>query len=212
MKQAVGLAILAAAVLGLIVAPAGRAGAGTIVDFSYSGRGGPDFAGLISTGTGSFSFSGGLATVGLADLTSFNFTLDENTPNTTLFSLANLTSFSASVGVVPTLTSLALATGPVQGSNPETYPREFLISSLDPGSASTSYYIDFLEQSFSLTAGSVTITSIVTSSVPEPSSLSLAAFGALLVAGGWSRRRKAGRDDGPWSRPVQRHPDLIHPG
>lgn len=189
MKQAIGQAMLAAAVLGLIVAPAGRAGAGTIVDFSYSGRGGPDFAGLISTGTGSFSFSGGLSTVGLADLTSFSFTLNENTPNTATFSLADLTSFSASVGVGPTLTGLALATGPVQGSNPETYPREFVISSLDPGNASTYYYVDFLGQPFSLTAGSVTITSIVTSSVPEPSSLSLAVLCALLVAGGWSRRR-----------------------
>ena len=98
--------------------------AGTIVNFGYSGRGGPDYAGLISTGAGSFSFADGLATVGLADLTSFAFDLDENTPNTATFGLLDLTSFSASVGPGPTLTSLALETGSVQGSNPSTYRRD----------------------------------------------------------------------------------------
>jgi hypothetical protein len=184
MKQPMRRAMLAA-VLGLMAATAGRARAEMIVNFSYSGRGGPDNAGLIATGAGSFSFADDLSTVGLVDLTSFDFTLDENTPNTATFRLADLTSISASVGPGPTLTSLALATGPVQGSNPETWPREFAISSLGPGASATYFHI--LGQSLSLTAETVTITSIV----PEPSAFALAVLGALVVAGGWSRRRKA---------------------
>jgi hypothetical protein len=181
-------AMLAAAVLGLMATTSGPAWAGTIVNFSYSGRGGPDFAGLISTGAGTFSFAGGLSTVGLADLTSFDFTLDENTPNTATFGLADLTSLSASVGPGPTLTGLVMATGAVQGSNQTTYPREFAISSLSPPAASTSFEI--LGLSFSLTSGTVTITS-VTTAVPEPSTLILAVIGALIVAGGGPRRREA---------------------
>lgn len=138
---------------------------------------------------GSFAFAGGLSTVGLADLTSFDFTLNETTPNTATFGLADLTSFSASVGAGPTLTSLTLATGPVQGTNQETYPREFTISSLDPGNADTYFYVGFLGQSFSLTTGSVSITSIVTTPVPEPSTFTLAVLGTLMVAGGIRRGR-----------------------
>jgi hypothetical protein len=159
-----------------------------IVEFSYSGRGGPDFAGLICTGTGSFSFTGDLSTVGLADLTSFGFTLEENTSNSATFGLADLTSFSAAVGPGPTLTSLAIATGWVQGTNQSTYPRGFNVSSLSPADASTSF--EFLDLPFSLTSGTVAITS-VTTTVPEPSALSVTAVGSLIVAAGWSRARKA---------------------
>jgi hypothetical protein len=175
---------IVAAVLGLMAATGARARAEWTVNFRYSGRGGPDFAGLISTGAGSFSFAGGLSTVGLTDLTSFDFTLDETTPNTATFGLTNLTSFSAAVGPGTTLTSLALATGPVQGTNPETERREFTVSSLGPQGASTSFVL--LGLPFSLTQGSVTIVSVV----PEPSSLALAAFGALIVADGLRRGRR----------------------
>ena len=168
----------------------GHGRAGTIVDFSYSGRGGPDFAGLISTGAGSFSFAGGLSFVGLKDLTSFTFTLNENTPDTTTFGLSDLTSFSASVGPGPSLASLALATNTVQGSNQETEPREFIVSSLSSGGAATDYYFFF--QSFSLTSGTVTINSVTTA--PEPSTFSLAGFGTLSVAAGCRCRRKACAD------------------
>jgi hypothetical protein len=138
MKRAMRWAMLAAAVVGLMAATAGRARAETVVNSSYDGRGGPDDAGVICTGTGSFSFADGLSTVGLADLASFDFTLEENTPNTVAFGLADVTSFSASVGPGPTRSSLALGTGPVQGSVQGTYPREFDVSSLDSGGASTS--------------------------------------------------------------------------
>ena len=100
MGQPMRRAMLAAAVLVLMAATAGRTQAGTIVNFSYSGRGGPDSAGLISTGTGSFSFADGLTTVAMGDLLSFQFDLEENSPNTVTFGLADLTSFSATVGPV----------------------------------------------------------------------------------------------------------------
>jgi hypothetical protein len=188
MNELMRQAMLAAAVVSLMAATAGRAPAETIVDFSYYGRGGPDEAGLISTGNGSFAFADGLSTLSLADLTSFDFTLSENTPNTAIFGLSDLTSFSASIGPGPTLTSLALATSSVQGSNPETYPREFDIASL----SDMTTYADIYSFQYFLTSGTVTITSIVTTPVPEPSTFTLAVLGALIVASGWCRRRQAG--------------------
>ncbi len=132
-----------------------------------------------------FSFADGLSTIGRADLASFNLILDENTPNTTTFGLADLTSFAASIGPGPTMTSLALETQAVQGSNQTTYPREFTVSSLDPPDASTHFVIFGVP--FFWTSGTVTITSVT---VPEPSSLTLAVLGTLIVAGGWSARRR----------------------
>jgi hypothetical protein len=188
MNQPMRRATLAAVSLSLMAAMAGRAQAGTIVDFSYSGRGGPDSAGLISTGTGSFSFADGIATVGLTDLTSFDFSLTENTPNTVTFGLADLTSFSATVGPGPSLTSLALDTRAVQGPDPTSYPREFTISSLNPPDAET--HVVVLGFPIFWTSGTVTITAVT---VPEPSSFTLAVLGvgALIAAGGSSRLRKA---------------------
>jgi hypothetical protein len=183
-------ATLAAAVLGLMAATTGQARAGTIVNLSYYGRGGPSDGGLISTGTGSFSFASGLTMVGLADLASFNFTLEDNeaTNNIVTVGLADLTSFSASVGPGPTLTTLALATRAVQGSDPTTYPREFDVSSLEPPDASTYYVV--LGFAIEWTTGEVTITGV---SVPEPSTLTMAVLGVLIVAGVRSRRRRARR-------------------
>ena len=106
--------------------------------------------------------------------------------NTATFGLPDLKSLSASVGPGPTLTSLALETGFVQGSEIPSQPRAFAVSSLNSGDASTSF--ELLDLSFSLTDGSVTITS-VTTVVPEPSSFTLSVLGTLIVAGGWSRRR-----------------------
>jgi hypothetical protein len=190
MNQLMRRMMLAAAVLSLLAATAGQARAGTTVSFSYSGRGGPDDEGFFTTGTGSLSFASGLSTVGLSDLTSFAFSLEENNPPTPLnianFGLTDLTSFSASVGPGPTLTSLALQTSAVQGSDQTTYPREFSISSLNPSVAFT--HFDLFGFPIFLTGGTVTITSV---SVPEPSTFNLAVLGALIVAAGWSRRRKA---------------------
>jgi hypothetical protein len=162
-----------------------------IVNFSYSGRGGPDFAGTISNGSGSFSFAEGLSSVGLADLSSFNFTLNENTPDTTTFGLSDLKSFTAFVSSGPSLTVLSLAIGPVQGSNQETEPREFGVSSLSPGGAESRFFVHFLDESFQLTPGTATINSIGPNSVPEPSTFTPTAMGALIVLGAWSHRRSA---------------------
>jgi hypothetical protein len=182
---------LAAAVLGLMAGTmtTGGAWAGTIVSFSYFGRGAPDGNGsLTSNGTGSFSFADGLSTVGLADLTSFHLDLEENTPNTTIFSLKDLKSFSATVGPGPSLTSLALDTLATQGPDPTSYPREFTISSLNPPDAET--HVVILGFPLFWTSGTVTITAVT---APEPSRLTLTVIGigTVIVARGWSRRRKA---------------------
>jgi hypothetical protein len=190
MKRPMRRGILTAAALGLMAATmtTGRAWAGTIVSFSYFGRGAPDGnGGLTSSGTGSFSFADGLSTVGMSDLSSFHFDLEENTPNTTIFGLTDLKSFSATVGPGPTLTSLNLDTYATQGPDPTSYPREFTIASLDPPAAET--HVVILDYPFFWTSGTVTITAVT---VPEPSSLTLAVLGigAVNVAGGWSRRRQ----------------------
>jgi hypothetical protein len=182
--------LLAAAVLGLMAATmtAGRATAGTIVSFSYFGRGSPDGNdSLTSNGTARFSFANSLTTVGLADVTSFYLDLEENAPNTTIFGLSDLKSFSTTVGPGPSLTSLALGTYPTQGLDPTSYLREFTISSLNPPAAST--YVVVLGFPLFWTSGTITITAFT---VPEPSSLTLAALGAgtLIVVVGWSRRRR----------------------
>lgn len=57
MRKSMRRMMPAAAFLILIVTAAGLARAETMVDFRYSGRGGPDFAGLICNGNGSFSFA-----------------------------------------------------------------------------------------------------------------------------------------------------------
>ncbi len=186
MRQSMRRAMVMVAVLGLTAAMADGARAGMTVNFSYYGTGGPGNGGLSSTGAGSFSFADGLTTVDRGDLASFNLILNENTPNTTTFGLADLSSLSASVGPGPTLTSLSLATDAVQGSNNTTYPREFTVSSLDPALA-TSYFVILGEPIF-WTGGVVTITGV---SVPEPSSFTLAILGALIVAGGCARHRNA---------------------
>jgi hypothetical protein len=122
MNQPIRRVIVTAAVLGLMAATAGHARAGMIVTFSYSGNGGPDNQGFLSTGSGSFSFVSSLPGVGLGNLTSFSFTLNEqlvneNGPsNTVEYVLKDLVSFSASVGPGPTLTALALDTQGVVGS------------------------------------------------------------------------------------------------
>ena len=72
---------------------------------------------------GAFSFDSSLSTVGLGDLASFDFALEENTPNTVMFGLTDLTSFSASVGPGPTLSSLSLTDRPGPGLGPGDIPQ-----------------------------------------------------------------------------------------
>ncbi len=190
MRRPIRLAMLAAAVLGLLASTEGRARADLVVDFSYSGNGGPDDQGFDCNGTGSFSFGNVFPGVGQGNLTSFNFTMTETQDplpetNTVTYGLSDLTAFTATLGPDQTVTSLSLTTGPVEGSDTTTFPRLIVISSLSPGDAST--LLDFHGVTFGLTSGTATITSVV----PEPSSFVLAVLGALIVAAGRSRRRKA---------------------
>jgi hypothetical protein len=206
--------IRAAIILGSLSAAAASANADMIVTFSYFGRGGPSNGGLISTGTGSFTFADDLTVVTLSDLTSFDFTLDENTPNSTVFGLTDLTSFATSVGTGPSLLILALETTSVQGSNDQTWPRELSVSSLGPDGATT--YFEILGVSIFLTSGSVTVNSVVNRTAPEPSSLALAVLGTgLVAAGSWRgirlrkprRNPRAGRSStSPTDPPHPRRP------
>ncbi len=178
--------MLAAAVLGLISATTDRARADVVVDFSYSGRGVSGFAGVFADGTGSFSVADGVENIGLGDLKTFSFTFDESAnntiTNTVTYGLADLASFSAFIDPTMTVTVLDMNTDAVQGSDPTTYKRLFG-ASLGPGGAST--YFDLLGFSLQMTAGTVSVTSVV----PEPSAFALAVVGAAIVAGGWWRRR-----------------------
>ena len=192
MRQRIRRAIRTASVLALVALSMGKAEAATIVQFSYSGRGVPGFEGIFCNGNGSFSSADDLSTVGLADLTSFSFSMEEtaqNSPsNSVTFGLTDLKDFSATLGAGPSLTSLSLDTGPVQGTDNQTEPRGFSVSALGDGGASTSYYLSIFGP-FELTAGTVTITSVV---VPEPPAITLAALALLMIAGGQPLRRKLG--------------------
>jgi len=188
--RAIGLAV---AMLGLVIGAPARGD--LLVDFSYTGSNGNGI--LDAYGTGSFSFAGNLTTVNLSDLSSFDLSLqlvDKATSppaqGTYTYGLSDLTSFAATVGSGPTLTSLSLATEFVSVTN-ETGPghlsdESFNITSLGTGDAGTANPIE------SATAGTVTISSISqTTAVPEPSTAVVAAFSAVaLLAYGWSRDRR----------------------
>ena len=100
--------IFALVVVG-VAAPCLHAGT---VTFDYTA---PDVGLTSVSGTGSFSYSGSLASIALGDLTSFAFELDLSSPGALVnpaifdFGLPDLMSFSASVsgGVV---TALSLTT------------------------------------------------------------------------------------------------------
>jgi hypothetical protein len=182
--------MLAAAVLGLIAATTDRARADMVVGFSYSGRGVPGFDGVFADGTGTFSVADGVENIGLSDLKSFSFIFDESAnntiTNTVTFGLADLASFSAFIDPTMAVTVLDMTTDAVQGSDPTTLKRVFGASSFNPGGAST--YYDLLGFSLQMTAGSVSVTSVV----PEPSAFALAVVGTAIVAGGQWRRRRRG--------------------
>ena len=190
MNQLYRRGMLAVAMLGLVAATAGQARGGMIVTFSYSGNGGPDDQGFLTNGSGSFSFDSSLPGVGLGNLTSFSFTMNEsgvNIPaNTVNYGMADLVSFTASIGPDLTVTALTLDTRGVVGSEPESYAREFTVSSLSPPLGFT-HYVIFGVPIFA-TSGTVTINSVT---VPEPTSFTLAVLGAVITLGGWSCCRKA---------------------
>jgi hypothetical protein len=190
--------MLAAVVLGIGSGIAGRAGAEMVVTFTYSGVGAEDSG----YGGGSFSFADGLTTVGLADLTSFDFVLHDDatgagTSSEYSFGLGDLTSFSAALSAGPTLASLSLGTGFVDGSNPAFSPQSFTVASLAPDGASTSSILVLPPPEAPIislaTTGSLTVAGITTGpAAPEPASLAMGVV-ASLVGLGIVRRRRVGR-------------------
>ena len=116
-------------------------------------------------------------------------------PATFTYALADLTSFSASVGAGPTLTGLSLTTDFVNPTTGPlgTLPESFTVTSLGTGGASISQKLDLFGhvQIGVITTGTVTITSPTSAVVPEPSSLVGGTLGAALALGyGWCRRRR----------------------
>jgi len=182
---------LAAAILGLAAGAAGRAEAGQIT-FSYGGPsvvpGIPGF----TTGVGRFAFDDSRTSLTLGDLTEFGYTqtvlaIIGGRPQQSLFTfgLADLTSFSATLGPGGVPTSLALTTGLVPATNPAFVPETFVVDSLVPDGAAT-----FNPLGLRLTTGTVTI--FPATPVPEPSTFALGGIGGLLALGyTWHRRKWA---------------------
>jgi hypothetical protein len=130
-----------------------------------------------ATGTGTFSFTGSPATLGLSELTTFSFadTLNVNGfgSSTFTYSLADLSSFSAVLSG-DTLVSLSLSTIEVPGTSGGFAPESFSVTSLAPDGASTQSggTLTFLGQA-----------SQVSAVTPEPSTLALFGTGILGLAG-----------------------------
>jgi hypothetical protein len=184
---------LAAAVLGLLAGASGRAEAG-LITFTYSGP--SVFPGEpgATTGSGSFSFDDPRTSLARADLTAFSYVQSvvatfagAQRQTTFAFGLADLTSFSATLGPGGVPTSLALTTRPVAAADPAFFaPETFVVFSLAPDGAAT---FNVIGQQ--LTRGTVTLTPTA-NPVPEPSTLALGGVGMLTVLGvAWRRRRAA---------------------
>jgi len=165
--------------------------AGTVT-FTYSGN--PVNTTTVS-GFGSFSYNGSLSTIGLGDLTSFNFEMDLSTPgaitNPAIFQYSlvpDLLSFSATVvgGVV---TSLSLATDYESAINTGVYDetqKSLVVTSLATGGASNYTYSSVLNRVTLFDTGTIT-TLGPGGATPEPSSMLLAGGAALLL--GFGRRK-----------------------
>jgi PEP-CTERM motif len=155
------------------------------VNFSYAGTG--PIATV--TGSGSFVYSGSPSSLTLASLTAFTFTdnIDSlNHSSSFTYSLADLTSFSATLSA-NTLLTLSLQTGFIFGSDPNFAAESFTITNLDAlGSSTHSPPFDLPTPNITST-GQVTETGSV-SSVPEPSTLAMFSTGILGLAG--AARRK----------------------
>jgi hypothetical protein len=121
------------------------------IDFSYTGAG----KGIaVTAAVGNFTYNGTPSSLTLASLTAFNFavTLNNGDASTFTYSLADLTSFSATLSGDMLLT-LSLQTGSTTGSDDtDLAPESFTVTNLGAGGAGTAF------DGFSATTGQVTET------------------------------------------------------
>ena len=182
--------IFALVVVG-VAAPCLHAGT---VTFDYTA---PDVGLTSVSGTGSFSYSGSLASIALGDLTSFAFELDLSSPGALVnpaifdFGLPDLMSFSASVsgGVV---TALSLTTDYQAANNTSNFDenqRDLVVTSLASGGAANFNQDEIFNIVTLFDTGTIT-TQGPGAPTPEPSTALLAGGGALLLAF-WRRTRRA---------------------
>jgi len=153
---------------------------GRTVLFTYTSA--TDAFGTTPAGDGSFSYNGPLATIGLGDITAFNFELTLSNPsqivNPWIFdcTLTDLESFSATVSG-DVVTSLSLQTGFEFATNTDAAEGERLtVNSLDINGADNDVQ-NSLDESITV-ADYGTIT---TQSAPEPSTTVLVAGAGLLL-------------------------------
>ena len=166
------------------------------VTFDYTAA---DVGKTAVSGTGSFSYSGSLASIALGDLTSFTFEMDLATPGETPdpaildFSQPDLLSFSANIsgGVV---TALSLTTDYEAASNTSNYDenqKDLVVTSLAVGGA-TNYNQDEVFNRVTLYDTGTITTQGPGAPAPEPSTALLAGGAALLLAF-WRRTHRAPR-------------------
>jgi len=160
-----------------------------VIDFAYNGSNVFPGASGTTLGADSFSFAAGMTSLTLANLRSFS-AVDSvsatqggvSARGTFTYGLADLLTFSATVGPDDRLDALSLTTRPVASTNPFFFPETFVVNSLQPNGAGT---YNFIGQQ--LTRGTV-----ATAAVPEPSGLLLSGFAAAaLGALSLARRRGA---------------------
>jgi hypothetical protein len=164
----------------IVVATSSFAAHADTVTFSYDTPAGPTH----SFGTGSFSYSGPLASIDLAELTSFSFNLTINNGGSGGFTydLAELTSFSATV-TGGNVSALSLQTQSVPGTFGGAAPEYFIVTGL--GSLQAQNDVPFDPFPFIVAVGTVTTSGPglpPPPAVPEPSTFALLGSGILGLA------------------------------
>jgi hypothetical protein len=142
------------------------------------------------SGFGSFSYNGALTSIGLGDLTAFNFELDLSTPGAIVnpatfdYSLTpDLLFFSATVsgGAV---TALSLTTGFEAADNTGTFnenQKNLIVTSLSAGGAANNNQDEVLNRTTLYDTGTIT-TQGPGAPTPEPSTVFLAGGAAVFLA------------------------------
>jgi hypothetical protein len=165
----------------LVLAASTLAAHADTVTFSYDTPAGPTH----SFGTGSFSYSGPLASIDLAELTSFSFNLTINNGGSGGFTydLAELTSFSATV-TGGDVSALSLQTKSVPSTFGGASPEYFIVTGL--GSLQAQNDVPFDPFPFIVAVGTVTTSGPglpPPPAIPEPSSFILLGTGIVGLAG-----------------------------